>query len=135
MIHVHGNEGDDKMAAYSDIGILTDIKQSLDEIPQEDTSFDLNILLHINAALSRLNQLGIGPTTGLLISDDTTTWNDLVEDTVVQGLARQFVLYSVKIGFDPPTSSFVLSALQEMRKELEFSLAVEHDRMVNSDGV
>lgn len=117
------------------ISILTDIKQSLDGIPDEDKSFDMNILLHINAALARLNQLGIGPDDGFVVTDNTSTWDDFIEDTVMQGLTKQFVLCSVKIGFDPPTSSFVLSSLQEMRKELAFSLTVEHDRMVNQNGI
>lgn len=117
------------------ISILTDIKQSLDGIPEDDKDFDLNIMLHINAALARLNQLGIGPAGGFVVTDNTSTWDDFVTDTVIQGMTKQFVLCSVKIGFDPPTSSFVLSSLQEMRKELAFSLTVEHDRLVNQDAV
>lgn len=123
------------MENYSGVSILTDIKQSLDGIPEEDISFDPNILLHINGALAKLNQLGIGPKEGFFINDSKTTWNDFVEDPVIQGMARQYILYSVKIGFDPPTSSFVLNSLQEMRKELAFSLTVEHDRLVNTNGV
>ena len=115
--------------------ILDDVKQSLDGIPEDDKNFDINIMLHINAALARLNQLGIGPSGGFVITDNTSTWDDFVTDTVIQGMTKQFVFCSVKIGFDPPTSSFVLSSLQEMRKELAFSLTVEHDRLVNQDAV
>lgn len=123
------------MTTYAKESILTDIKQSLEGIAEEDEAFDLNILLQINAALARLNQLGIGPKQGFIVSDSTSVWDDFVTDPVVQGMARQFVLCSVKIIFDPPSSSFVLNSLQEMRKELAFSLTVEHDRMVNDSGI
>ena len=117
------------MSSLNETSILTDIKKSLSGIAEEDTSFDQDILLQINAALGVLNQLGIGPDGGLLVTDASTTWADFTEDTIIQGLVRQFVLCSVKIGFDPPTSSFVLSSLQEQRKELSFRLTVEHDRL------
>ena len=117
------------LSSLNETSILTDIKKSLSGIAEEDTSFDQDILLQINAALGVLNQLGIGPDGGLLVTDASTTWADFTEDTIIQGLVRQFVLCSVKIGFGPPTSSFVLSSLQEQRKELSFRLTVEHDRL------
>lgn len=120
------------MALLTD-SILTDIKKSLSGIPEDDIDFDQDILLQINSALSVLNQLGIGPDTGLFISDSSITWDQFTDDVIIQGLARQFVLCSVKIGFDPPSSSFVLNSLQEQRKELSFRLTVEHDRLANGE--
>lgn len=112
------------------ISILTDIKKSLSGIPEEEIEFDQDILLHINSALSVLNQLGIGPKDGLYISDSSTVWDDLTTDKIIQGLCKEFILYSVKLSFDSSTlSSFVLSALEERRKELTFRLTVEHDRL------
>ena len=49
-----------KMPNEGSTSILDDVKQSLDGIPEDDKNFDINIMLHINAALARLNQLGIG---------------------------------------------------------------------------
>ena len=124
------------MNTLNNISVLTDIKKSLSGISEEDPAFDQDILLQINSAIAVLHQLGIGPKSGLIIQDKSTTWNDIVEDPIIQGLTRQFVLCSVKIAFDPPTSSFVLSALQEQRKELSFRLTVEHDRLAgDSNGI
>ena len=111
------------------LSILTDIKKSLSGIPEEDEAFDQDILLNINSSLAVLNQLGIGPEAGMIVSDKSTLWSEFEEDPVVLGMARQFVLVSVKIGFDPPSSSFVLESLKELRKELSFRLTIEHDRL------
>ena len=40
--------------------ILTSTKKLLG-IEDDDTSFDLDVLIHINTALAILNQLGVGP--------------------------------------------------------------------------
>ncbi len=38
------------------------------------TAFDIDVLMHINTALSTLNQIGIGPVSGFEVSDSSDTW-------------------------------------------------------------
>lgn len=113
--------------------ILNDIKKSLNGIDADDKTFDQDIIMQINAAFGVLHQLGIGPKQGFFISDASTTWNEFIEDITTQNLVRQYILCSVKTVFDPPSSSFVLSALEDQKKELSFRLSVEHDRLVSEE--
>ena len=55
--------------------ILTSIKKLLG-IAEDYTHFDDDIIIHINSAFSSLNQLGVGPSCGFHIEDDSETWND-----------------------------------------------------------
>ena len=50
--------------------ILTSIKKLLG-IAEDYTHFDDDIIIHINSAFSSLNQLGVGPSYGFHIEDDS----------------------------------------------------------------
>lgn len=89
--------------------------------------FDQDILIFINSALSTLTQLGIGPANGFRITGDTETWSDLLGDAQDLDSVKQYIFMKVKIAFDPPSSSSVLSAYQESCKELEWRLNVAVD--------
>ena len=89
--------------------------------------FDQDILIFITSALSTLTQLGIGPENGFRITGDTETWSDLLGDAQDLDSVKQYIFMKVKIAFDPPSSSSVLSAYQEACKELEWRLNVAVD--------
>ena len=57
--------------------ILESIKKLLG-IAEEDTDFDTDIVIHINSVLMILNQLGIGPSDGFWIKDNSAVWKDFV---------------------------------------------------------
>lgn len=57
--------------------ILTSIKKLIGPT-EDDTSFDVDIIMHINSAFFRLNQLGVGPSDGFFITDKTTTWEEFL---------------------------------------------------------
>lgn len=91
-------------------------------LPEDDNSFDAELLPHINTALMRLMQFGIGPKGGFFVSDDRQTWSEFLgEDINSQGVVT-YVCSRVKIVFDPPTNSAALEALKETVKELEWCL-------------
>lgn len=75
-----------------------------------DTSFDLDLKMHINAALFILHDLGIGPDDGFRVSSDAETWTDFIGDTKLLEAVKTFVYMKVKIIFDPPASGFVMDA-------------------------
>ena len=102
--------------------ILLSTKKTLG-LAEDYTAFDQDIIMHINSVFSVLHQLGIGPLEGFEIIDDTDTWEDFASDVRLNSI-RSYVYLRVRLLFDPPTTSFLLNALQEQIKELEWRLNV-----------
>jgi len=88
----------------------------------EYTPFDLDVITHINAAFSVLDQLGVGPSGGFTITDDTTEWDDYAVPQNQLNLVRTYIFLKTKILFDPPTFSFHIDAAKEQIKEYEWRL-------------
>jgi hypothetical protein len=88
------------------------------------TPFDLDVITHINAAFSILNQLGVGPETGFHIEDETQLWADYnVPDNQLH-LVKTYVYLKVRILFDPPATSYLITAATDQLKEYEWRLNV-----------
>lgn len=93
--------------------------------PEEDyTHFDNDIMVYINSALVTLNQLGVGPEKIARVTSDADTWVGLLGDLEEMPSIVDYVYICVKLKFDPPTSSFVLASLKELKEELEWRLNV-----------
>lgn len=103
--------------------ILLTIKKLLG-IGDDYKYFDEDIIIHINSVLMILNQLGIGPEAGFSISDESATWSDFVDNLSMLEAVRSYVYIKVRLLFDPPTSSFTITALENQIKELEWRLNV-----------
>jgi hypothetical protein len=87
------------------------------------TVFDLDIITHINATFNLLYQLGIGPAEGFMIEDDTAVWEDFADVPMHQlNLVRTYVFLKVRMLFDPPTTSFMITAMTDQIKEYEWRL-------------
>jgi hypothetical protein len=104
--------------------ILTSIKTQLSLMP-EDEAFDGEIIIFINAAFARLTQLGVGPTTGFFIKDDSTTWDEFVTDITQEAQAKVYVYLKVKSLWDPPSNSSLAKHMEEQIREYEYLLKVE----------
>ena len=105
--------------------ILYSIKQMLG-ITTEQTEFDVDIIIHINSALNILHQLGIGKN-WLKISDATTQWSDISEDVEKCEMIKTWMYLKVKLLFDPPLNSTVISAMERQISELEFRILENHN--------
>ena len=103
--------------------ILTSIKKLLG-IAEEYTQFDDDIIIHINSVFLNLTQLGVGPSEGFLIEDDTATWDDFIGDSNQLQAVKSYVYLKVKLLFDPPLSSSVTESMNRMISELEWRLNV-----------
>lgn len=103
--------------------ILTSIKKLLG-IDEEYTQFDSDIIMHINSVFLNLTQLGVGPSEGFLIEDDTSTWDDFIGDSNQLQAVKSYVYLKVKLLFDPPLSSSVTESMNRMISELEWRLNV-----------
>ena len=104
--------------------ILSSIKKLLG-IPTEETAFDSDIIMHINSVFMILNQLGIGPSDGFIISDDYALWSDFIPDGQNLELVKSYMYMKVRLMFDPPSSSAVLSAMEKSISEFEWRLNVQ----------
>ena len=104
--------------------ILSSIKKLLG-IPTEETAFDSDIIMHINSVFMILNQIGIGPTDGFTISDDYALWSDFIPDGQNLELVKSYMYMKVRLMFDPPSSSAVLSAMEKSISEFEWRLNVQ----------
>ena len=107
-----------------DDSILTSTKKILG-VDETYTVFDLDIMTHINSAFSTLNQLGIGPVDGFMIEDATAVWSDFLgTNSPKLNAVKTYVYLRVRMLFDPPTTSYLINALNEQIKELEWRLNV-----------
>lgn len=104
---------------------MTSIKKLLG-IAEEYEHFDADIIIHINAVLDTLRQMGIGPPEGFMIKDNTAVWTDFVPDDYPElHLLKTFVYLKVKLIFDSSTfGSPYIEALNNMLKEIEWRLYV-----------
>lgn len=105
--------------------ILNTIKKLIGVDPEYDV-FDQDILVHINSALSTLTQIGAGPANGLFVEDETAKWSDFFTEAGLNPI-KSYVYLRVRMMFDPPSSSFVLTSYKEQIKELEWRINVEAD--------
>lgn len=118
--------------------ILNSTKKILG-ITAEDTNFDLDVLIHINSVFTTLEQLGIGPVGGYSITDANDTWDAFLGYDLRLNSVKTYVYLRVRMLFDPPTTSFLMNAIQEQIRELEWRLNVQAERnapttVTSSDG-
>ena len=89
--------------------------------------FDTDLLVHINACFSILNQLGVGPENGFVVTDETQNWSSYIADNYRLNMVKTYVTLKVKKIFDPPLTSSVLEAMDKEISELEWRLNVAVD--------
>lgn len=107
----------------ADESILTSIKKLLG-LSEDYTEFDTDIVIFINSALSTLNQLAVGPENSLRITDKSAVWEDLVQGQPNIDAVKDYIYLKVKLIFDPPQTSFAITAFENMLKETEWRLNV-----------
>ena len=91
------------------------------------SAFDLDILMHINTVFTTLNQIGIGPDNGFAIEDAVTTWDDFLNGDLRLNSVKTYIYLRVRMLFDPPTTSYLISAMKEQVTELEWRLNVQRE--------
>jgi hypothetical protein len=89
--------------------ILEDIRVAVG-LDATTSDYDTDLLMHINSAIGKLNQNGVG--NFIVVNDDTPTWGDLQNPEQVEGnkyfqMIPLFVTLSAKMIFDPPPPSTI----------------------------
>ena len=114
--------------------ILEDVKKLLN-VPEDETAFDADIVIQINAVFLVLNQLGIGPENVYQIGNDgSEVWEDFWPDMGDYEAVKMYVYLKVRKSFDPPSSSFAVNAMDEILKEYEWRLRLQAERRVPNGG-
>ena len=93
-------------------------------ISEEYDHFDPDIIMHINSVFMILTQIGVGPSKGFSIEDDTAVWTDFIPDSANIEAVKTYIYMKVKLIFDPPLSSAVMESMKAMISELEWRLNV-----------
>ena len=106
--------------------ILTSIKKLLG-ITEEYDHFDQDIIMHINSIFMILTQMGVGPSEGFTIEDDTSVWTDFIQDKNNIEAVKSYIYLKVKLLFDPPTGQAATEATNRLISELEFRLNIASD--------
>jgi hypothetical protein len=107
--------------------ILTSTKKILG-IAEDYTVFDLDIITFINSAFSTLTQLGVGPVEGYMIETGDEVWQEfIVDDDLQYNSVKSYVFLKVRQLFDPPTTSYLISAVERQISELEWRLNVHRE--------
>ena len=108
--------------------ILDSVKPLLG-IQASDTSFDTNLIVHINSVFMVLNQLGVGPDTVFSIEDNTATWDQFLTDGDESYLAltKSYMMLKVQMMFDPPTSGVVAGSTERIITEMESRLVTQDE--------
>lgn len=94
------------------------------------TAFDLDIITHINSAFSTLNQLGVGPEDGFFIEDDQAIWSDLELPQNQLTMVRTYIFLKTRVMFDPPTTSFLIDAMNKQIAEHEWRLSLYRENLI-----
>lgn len=106
--------------------ILDSLKTMLG-ILSDDTSFDNEIISHVNSFISNLTDINIGPEEGFIIEDVTSTWGDFVSDISIMAAVREYLYASIRLVFDPPSNSFVVTSLEKAKDEAYWRLYMKAD--------
>lgn len=113
--------------------ILDSVKKIMG-IDKDQTAFDVDMIMHINAVLATLNQLGIGPLEGFAIEDASATWSDFLGSADPRlNNVKTYMYMKIKVLFDPPEQWHLMNAMKEQVVELEWRMSVrrENDEYVD----
>lgn len=86
----------------------------------DDHSFDVDILMDINAVLGILVQMGVG--TPITVTGPEQVWSDFLGENSPKeyDLVKPYVYAKVRMIFDPPSSSVLKDALASIIDEFEW---------------
>jgi hypothetical protein len=104
--------------------VLNSTKKALQLDPDYD-AFDPDLIMHINGVFSTLNQLGVGPDEGFMITGDQETWDTFLGTDPKLNQVKTYVYLRVRLLFDPPQTAFLADAYAKQIEQLEWRLNVQ----------
>ena len=97
--------------------VLSDVKQYLGIDPAA-TTFDADVMMHIDSALSVLNDLGA---CGPLTCTPTLEWSAVYWDPRL-AIVKNVVYLQTRLVFDPPQYSFHVAPLEKVLSEYKYRI-------------
>lgn len=113
--------------------ILLSVKKMLGPSADYDV-FDPELIIYINSVFGTLHQLGVGPEEKFVITGDSELWSDFTTEGEEIEEVKSYMYLRVRLLFDPPSSSFVLSSFKEQMKELEWRLQCKAEEIIDPLG-
>lgn len=109
-------------------GILDTIRKLIGP-GQGVTYFDPDLILHINTAIGKLTQLGVGPKNGFAITGENETWVDFLgeQNLSLMSMVMDYIVFDVRLSFDPPSSGTLTQTFKDKLSELEWRINVAVD--------
>lgn len=103
--------------------ILDSIKSRLGIKDPNYQVFDEDIISDINSSFTTLYQIGVDSAKDARITSSEETWDDtFFEDIDLVDIIKDYVYKKVRISFDPPSNSSVLTSLEKQLAELEWRI-------------
>lgn len=118
-------DNEDQEAVEIQDNILKSIKILLG-IQEDYDAFDNEIIYNINSAFMSLYQIGFG-SSPFSIKNKNEVWSDAIENDEFFESVKMYIFQKTKLGFDPPTSSFVLDSIKNQLQELEWRLNIQKE--------
>lgn len=106
--------------------ILDSVKKNLG-LDSDYTHFDADIITHINSVFFELQQIGIGPNSGFRIEDKTAEWETYPIDDNNKSAVKSYLYLKVRLIFDPPATSFTISAMEKQAQEFLWRLSTNRE--------
>ena len=115
--------------------ILNDIKNAVGlDADYSPPAFQTQIIMAINTAFMELCQLGVGTKKGFKIVDKEQEWSDFLDDEIQLEGVKTYIELRTRLLFDPPTNSFLVDAVKDQIRELQFRLEIQAEEGGNIDG-
>lgn len=106
--------------------ILESVKKALG-LHREIEDFDPELVMFINSAFAKLQQLGVGPEHGYEITGYDDVWDDFVQHKDMLNDVKSFVYLQVRFVFDPPSIATLNNALAEQLKEVTWRINTKRE--------
>lgn len=106
--------------------ILNSVKSALN-IAVDDNAFDVDIIMFINGVMSDLNQLGVGPDSGFMITGADETWGTFLGNNPLLNNIKTYVFLAVRMLFDPPTTGYLVTAMKEQLQEHAWRISARRE--------
>lgn len=118
----------DEVTEALETKVLVDMRENLG-LDKDDESFDSEILMHVNASMQSLAQIGA---TRPMIVTKATIWNEIIqpelepEENLGAPMVMLYLFIKTKLLFDPPSAT-TRTSMEESAKEMFWRLGVAYN--------
>lgn len=96
--------------------ILQDIRLTVGPGDGSDV-FDRDLKIALNAAIADLLDVGVHNSQAFVVTGDSETWEQLLDDGIQEEDAKTYVMLQTRITFDPPANGTVMQAYKEQSEK------------------